>query len=75
MTPFVCPICGAVSHNPNDARNRYCGACRVFPDDLSARRRVEAEAAYRDDRFPERACDHCGKPAVYCSLACAIADA
>jgi hypothetical protein len=38
-----------------------------------------AKLAYRDDKFPERACDHCGKPyrgpAVYCSLECAVADA
>jgi hypothetical protein len=31
------------------------------------------------DRLEERACDHCGKPyhgpAVYCSFACALADA
>jgi hypothetical protein len=34
---------------------------------------------YRNDRFPERACDYCGKPyrgpAVYCSHDCATADA
>jgi hypothetical protein len=34
---------------------------------------------YRDDSFPERDCDHCGKPyrgpAVYCSLDCAVSDA
>jgi hypothetical protein len=33
---------------------------------------------YRNDIFPERACDRCGQmyrgPAVYCSLKCAIAD-
>jgi hypothetical protein len=37
------------------------------------------EASYFDDGFPERECDHCGKPyrgpAVYCSLECALADA
>jgi len=37
------------------------------------------EAMYADERFDERACDHCGKPyrgpAVYCSLKCAQADA
>lgn len=37
------------------------------------------EALYIDERFDERACDHCGKPyrgpAVYCSLKCAQADA
>jgi len=46
-------------------------------DALEAQQR--AEAAYIDPSFPERACDRCGKtyqgPAVYCSLACAIADA
>jgi DNA polymerase III epsilon subunit-like protein len=35
--------------------------------------------AYFDHRFPERACDRCGKPyrgpAVYCSLKCAMEDA
>jgi hypothetical protein len=39
----------------------------------------KARSAYRDDSFPERACDRCGKnyrgPAVYCSLECATADA
>lgn len=27
---FTCPKCGAVSHNPNDVRERYCGACHEF---------------------------------------------
>jgi hypothetical protein len=35
--------------------------------------------AYHDDGQPERACDRCGQsyrgPALYCSLACAQADA
>jgi len=74
---FVCPRCGAESFNANDIRERYCGRCHVFVDDLPHKRR--AEEAYRDHRFPERLCDHCGKPyrgpAVYCSLECAIADA
>ena len=30
---FKCPRCGAVSFNPNDLRERYCGACDVFVDD------------------------------------------
>jgi len=30
---FQCPICGFVSHNPNDARERYCVRCHVFMDD------------------------------------------
>lgn len=32
--PFTCPLCGAISHNPNDARERYCGRCHVFVDDV-----------------------------------------
>lgn len=31
---IVCPKCGMVSHNPNDVRERYCGACHVFHDNL-----------------------------------------
>lgn len=27
---FTCPKCFRVSHNPNDARERYCGACHEF---------------------------------------------
>jgi hypothetical protein len=33
---FVCPRCGAVSHNPKDACERYCGRCHVFVDDAYA---------------------------------------
>jgi hypothetical protein len=24
---YTCPICGRTSHNPNDVREGYCGAC------------------------------------------------
>jgi len=37
MTPqpyIVCPKCGMVSHNPNDVRERYCGNCHAFHDQL-----------------------------------------
>ena len=27
---YCCPLCGAVSHNPNDLRERYCGRCHRF---------------------------------------------
>ena len=27
---FTCPKCGKVSHNPNDVKERYCGACHEF---------------------------------------------
>jgi hypothetical protein len=47
----------------------------LVPDHWHRRARL----AYRDDSYPERACDHCGAlyrgPAVYCSLDCALADA
>lgn len=32
---FVCSRCLAVSFNPNDAEQRYCGACHAFLDDPS----------------------------------------
>ncbi len=28
VSSFTCPRCGRVSFNPNDIRERYCGACR-----------------------------------------------
>lgn len=31
---IACPKCGMVSFNPNDVRERYCGACHAFHDDL-----------------------------------------
>jgi hypothetical protein len=29
-----CLLCGAASHNPNDAAQRYCGRCHVFVEDV-----------------------------------------
>jgi hypothetical protein len=29
-TSFTCQRCWNTSHNPNDARERYCGQCRMF---------------------------------------------
>jgi predicted RNA-binding Zn-ribbon protein involved in translation (DUF1610 family) len=29
---FTCPSCGAVSHNPRDAAEGYCGRCHQFFD-------------------------------------------
>ena len=31
---FPCPACGFVSHNPNDAKHRYCVRCHRFFDDV-----------------------------------------
>jgi hypothetical protein len=34
--PFVCPRCGAKSHNPNDVWHQYCGRCHEFFDEGSS---------------------------------------
>ena len=31
---IVCPKCGMVSHHPMDVKERYCGNCHAFHDDL-----------------------------------------
>jgi hypothetical protein len=61
---FVCVDCGAAVFDVIGAKpGTRCSTC----------------SGYRDDAFAERPCDHCSKPyrgpAVYCSLACALADA
>jgi DnaJ-class molecular chaperone len=30
---YICPGCRAVSYNPNDIDERYCGRCHQFADD------------------------------------------
>ena len=30
LSTFTCSTCGRVSHNPNDVKWRYCGACHEF---------------------------------------------
>jgi hypothetical protein len=32
---YICPNCAAESFNPNDVRERYCGACHVFEEDAA----------------------------------------
>jgi hypothetical protein len=46
---FTCPICGRISHNPNDIAQGYCGACHDWTaepfwmqDVRIAQRRIEA---------------------------------
>jgi hypothetical protein len=31
---ITCPRCGMTSHNANDVRERYCGNCHLFHDDM-----------------------------------------
>jgi hypothetical protein len=62
-TPTPCPHCGAIA--------LIVSLPNGGPD--------WAASAYRNDAFPERDCDYCGRsyrgPAVYCSLDCALEDA
>lgn len=69
---FECAFCGAISHNINDERERYCGACHNF---VGERGRL----AYRDDSFAERwpmnkdrkaRCAACGAEADYGRIRC-----
>lgn len=30
---FTCPDCGRTTHNPHDAEQRYCSACKKFFED------------------------------------------
>lgn len=30
LPSYTCPRCGAVSHNPADVAERYCGACHEW---------------------------------------------
>ena len=32
-----CLICGSISYNPGDIKNRYCGHCHEFHDELARR--------------------------------------
>lgn len=31
---ITCPRCARVSYHPNDIRERYCGACHLFHDQM-----------------------------------------
>jgi len=71
---FVCPQCQIVSHNAHDVEQQYCARCHAFVADMD----IKGDP-FRNDNYPERPCDRCGKPyrgpAVYCSIACAEDDA
>lgn len=60
---FVCPICDAVSHNPGDAIERYCGRCHVFVADvaeapISVRKGMIRYHRRLADRHPHRRDEH-----------------
>lgn len=61
---FTCPRCGAVSYNPNDIANRYCGRCHVFVDDAAPPVFVCAACgAIQQERMIR--CEQCGEPLVF----------
>lgn len=35
LISYSCPRCGRTSYNPNDRRERYCGACHRFEDECA----------------------------------------
>ena len=32
---YTCALCGAISHNPEDSAQQYCGRCQRFTTDLT----------------------------------------
>lgn len=38
---ITCGRCGRTSHHPEDVKNRYCGNCHVFHDDIPEAERLE----------------------------------
>lgn len=48
---FTCPRCGRTSHNPNDEREGYCGACSDWTGRPSVPRDTRPEPTKeRDER-------------------------
>jgi predicted RNA-binding Zn-ribbon protein involved in translation (DUF1610 family) len=64
-SPFRCPRCGAVSYNPHDKAEGYCGRCHAFVDDdpVSAAFVCAACGALQDHNTIR--CEKCGKPLVF----------
>jgi len=38
---ITCLRCGVTSHHPEDVKNRYCGRCHVFHEDIPKEHREE----------------------------------
>lgn len=67
---FSCPLCHKVSHNENDVRERYCGNCRVFVDDVlqsapSVRAAMSRMCVKLAEVRPHRAAAHMRSAAVW----------
>ena len=53
---YICPCCGRVSHNPNDVRERYCGACHWWTGAPAlGPAHLEEPCAARDERETRQA--------------------
>lgn len=60
--PFTCPRCGAASMNPNDARERYCGACHRF---AAPEPRAYCHGCGAEQEYGRLRCSECGNPFVF----------
>jgi hypothetical protein len=47
---FTCRLCGKTSHNKMDARNKFCGNCHVFHEDIIVAYKLVTR---NDDRIDE----------------------
>lgn len=43
---ITCPQCGRTSHNPNDVREKYCGACHQYHDTMPVAKLRAAQKAF-----------------------------
>ena len=41
---LFCRLCGRVSHNAEDVKNRYCGNCNVFHDNAALEKWLERQS-------------------------------
>lgn len=44
-TVLFCRLCGHASANPEDVKNRYCGHCHLFHDNLALEAWLKEQAA------------------------------
>jgi len=73
MVSITCPRCGKTSYNLNDVRERYCGFCHVFLDDMPNhqldRLRAQEIAQLREDGARVSYALDCALQLVECLIA------
>jgi ssDNA-binding Zn-finger/Zn-ribbon topoisomerase 1 len=52
VVSYTCPNCQAVSHNPHDEIERYCGRCHKYEDEAKNARLDELLAEAEPERAP-----------------------